>query len=78
MKNVRTGYLKENNETEKKITLVRGKCGFFWISMKQEGTIIKHTHLFSDSVFNTIYDAQEFLKKWNNIYQGKPIEKIFA
>jgi hypothetical protein len=78
MKNVRTGYLRENKQAEKRITLVRGKGGFFWISMRQEGKTIKHEHLFSESVFKTIYEAQQFLSKWNKVHYSNPIEKIFA
>lgn len=78
MKEVRTGYLKENNEPEQIINLVRGKGGFFWIKKTQVEKTIKSEHLFSESVFKNIYEAKQFLSKWNKIHYSNPIDKIFA
>lgn len=78
MKETRTGYLRENKNPEQMISLVRGKGGFFWIKKTQIGTTIKAEHLFSDSVFKNIYEAQQFLSKWNKIHYSNPIDKLFA
>lgn len=77
MKATRTGYLRENGK-EEIITLVRGKGGFFWIKMRQVEKVIRHEHLFYGSVFKNIYEAQEFLSKWNKVHYSNPIEKLFA